>query len=331
MASIDPRSPVLVGVGSASEDAEATQLMTLALQAAARDAGAPGLLEAIDRVAVPQGSWDYADPARLVAVGVGATRARTHLVELGIPQQSLINEALTAILDGSSEVAAVVGGEAKRWARDPDAVETGQPGAVPDVIRRRTGTLLEPVEVATRLWDPVQQYAMIDNALRAADRLSIEAHREEVAELWARFNRVARGNPRAAFPDPMTAEEIGRPSPANRPLAFPYHKWHSTQWTVNQAAALLFCSAEAARRFGIAPDRWIFPRVGIESSQAVTLLRRKRLHLWPAMGVLGQAAAARIGRPIADAELIEVYSCFPAAVRVQQRELGLDPAGTPTL
>jgi acetyl-CoA C-acetyltransferase len=26
-----------------------------------------------------------------------------------------------------------------------------------------------------------------------------------------------------------------------------------------------------------------------------------------------------------------VYSCFPAAVRVQQRELGLDPAGTPTL
>jgi acetyl-CoA C-acetyltransferase len=27
----------------------------------------------------------------------------------------------------------------------------------------------------------------------------------------------------------------------------------------------------------------------------------------------------------------EVYSCFPAAVRVQQRELDLDPAGTPTL
>ena len=26
-----------------------------------------------------------------------------------------------------------------------------------------------------------------------------------------------------------------------------------------------------------------------------------------------------------------MYSCFPAAVRVQQRELGLDPAGTPTL
>ncbi len=331
MGSIDPRTPVLVGVGSAFEAAEATQLMTLALQEAARDAGAPGLLDAIDRVAVPQGSWDYPDPGRLVAEGVGGARARTHLVELGIPQQSLINEALSAILNGSSEVAAVVGGEAKRWARGPDAVETGQPGAVPDVIRRRTGTLLEPVEVATRLWDPVQQYAMIDNALRAADGLSIEAHRDEVAELWARFNLVAQGNPRAAFPHPMTAEEIGRPSPGNRPLAFPYNKWHSTQWTVNQAAALLFCSAEAARRFGISADRWIFPRVGIESSQAVSLLRRERPHTWPAMGVLGQAAADRIGRPMAEAELIEVYSCFPAAVRVQQRELGLDTEGTPTL
>jgi acetyl-CoA C-acetyltransferase len=129
----------------------------------------------------------------------------------------------------------------------------------------------------------------------------------------------------------MSAEDILNPSQDNRPLAFPYNKWHSTQWTVNQAAALLFCSAQTARRFGIAPDRWIFPRVGIESSQAVSLLRRARPHAWPAMGVLGRAAAARIGRPIADAELIEVYSCFPAAVRVQQRELELDGSGTPTL
>jgi acetyl-CoA C-acetyltransferase len=328
---IDPRSPVLIGVGTASDDAEATDLMTWALQEAAWDAGAPEILAEIDRLAVPQGSWDYPDPGRLVAAGVGASEAHTHLVELGIPQQGLINEALAAIMDGSSKVAVVVGGEAKLWARHPDAVETPQPGVVPDVVRRRTGTLVEPVEVATRLWDPVQQYAMIDNALRAAEGLSLDEHRAEVADLWARFNQVAQGNPEAAFPAPMTAEDIAGPSPTNRRLAFPYNKWHSTQWTVNQAAALLFCSAQTAHRFGIAPDRRIFCLVGIESSQAVSLLRRERPHTWPAMGVLGRAAAARIGRPIAEAELIEVYSCFPAAVRVQQRELGLDPSGVPTL
>ena len=40
---------------------------------------------------------------------------------------------------------------------------------------------------------------------------------------------------------------------------------------------------------------------------------------------------AHLGRPLRELRLAEVYSCFPAAVRVQQRELGLDPAGTPTL
>ena len=49
------------------------------------------------------------------------------------------------------------------------------------------------------------------------------------------------------------------------------------------------------------------------------------------MGVLGRAAARRIGRPLRELRLAEVYSCFPSAVRVQQRELGLDPDGTPTL
>jgi acetyl-CoA C-acetyltransferase len=49
------------------------------------------------------------------------------------------------------------------------------------------------------------------------------------------------------------------------------------------------------------------------------------------MEVLGTAAAARIGRSLGAAEIIEVYSCFPAAVRVQQRALALDVDGTPTI
>ena len=328
---VDPRTPVLVGVGVASEPCEATELMSAALRAAVDDAGAARLAAAIDRVAVPQGNWAYPDPARLVARAVGADGARTHLVELGIPQQSLVNDALAAILAGTSEVAAVVGGEAKRWARDPGAVETAQPGAVPDVLHRRPGPVVEPVEVATGLWDPVQQYAMIDNALRAAEGRTVAEHRREVAELWARCNRVAQGNPLAAFPAPMTAEAIDTPSTPNRPLAFPYNKWHATQWTVDQAAALLLCSAGAAARLGVPRDRWLFPLVGIESSQAVSLLARTEPHRWPAMGVLGAAAAGRIGRPVAEAEVVETYSCFPAAVRVQQRELGLPTDGTPTV
>jgi acetyl-CoA C-acetyltransferase len=320
-----------VGAGTASADEESTELMARALESAVADADARSVGPAIDRIAVPQGTWSYPDPGRLVAERVGATRARTHLTELGIPQQVLVNEALSAIAAGESEVAVVVGGEARRWARRPGAIETPQPGVQPDEIHRRRGPLLEPVEESHRLWDPVQQYAMIDNALRQAEGRSLAAHRGEIADLWARFNRVASTYPEAAFPAPMGPREIDTPSAHNRPLAFPYNKWHSTQWTVDQAAALVFCSTEAASRLGVDAEQWVHPLAGLHSSHALSLLRRRQPHTWPAMEVLGAAAAARIGRPLAAAEIIEVYSCFPGAVRVQQRALSLDVDGTPTI
>jgi len=40
---VDPLTPVLVGVGTSRADAEAVELMALALEAAVRDAGAPSL------------------------------------------------------------------------------------------------------------------------------------------------------------------------------------------------------------------------------------------------------------------------------------------------
>ena len=331
---LGPRTPVLVGVGTASADAEASELMVRAVRRAASDSGCATLLGEVDRIAVPKGTWAYSDPGRLVAGAVGCAGARTHLTELGVPQQSLINQALAAIADGRSEVAVVVGGEAKRWARDHPAagpVGADDGASVPDVVHRPGDPLLEPVEVAHRLWDPVQQYAMIDNALRWREGRSMAEHRADIAGLWARFNQVARGNPDAAFPDPMDAGQIATPSAANRPLAFPYNKWHSTQWTVNQSAALVLCSAEAAVRLAIPADRWVFPLVGIESSHAVSLLRRRAPHAWPAMEVLGRAAAGRIGRSLAEVEVLEAYSCFPAAVRVQQRALGLGTDSTPTV
>jgi acetyl-CoA C-acetyltransferase len=189
-----------------------------------------------------------------------------------------------------------------------------------------------PVEIAAGMvLPPVQQYALIENALASAFGLPAERQRDEIAALWARYNAVAVHNPSAAFGEPRDATSIATAGPHNRPLAHPYNRWHASQWTVNQSTALLICSAERAREAGVAPDRWLFPHVALHSSEAVTLTARRRPEQWPAMGVLGRAAAGHLGRPLAELRLAEVYSCFPAAVRVQQRELGLDPGGTPTL
>jgi acetyl-CoA C-acetyltransferase len=336
---IDLRTPVLIGVGTADESddgVEAIDLMVAAARAAAADAGVGRLLSAVQHVAVPRGSWSYSDPGRIVARRIGAPAARTALYDLGIPQQTLINAAWSAIRSGQLDVALVVGGEARRRAaaairQGGQPAETAQGGATPDERYTPGGDIVAAAEAQAGIWVPVQQYAMIDNARRGAEGLSLPEHLDQVAELWARFNEIAVDNPRAAFPTPRTASFLRAPGPGNRPLAFPYAKWHSSQWTVDQAAALLLCSAGAAAAHGVSRDRYIFPVVALESSYALPLSRRAEMHRWPAMGVLGRAASGHVERRLDEIEHVELYSCFPAAVRVQQRELGLPPDLTPTL
>jgi acetyl-CoA C-acetyltransferase len=308
-----------------------TDLMLEAVLAAADDSGRPSLLAQVDRVALPQGTWTLTDPARTIAARIGAGGARTLRYELGVSQQEVINEALLAIGRGEAEVVLVVGGEARAWER-AGGVEVDTESRPPDAVVTRPPDFVAPIEVAAGIvWPPVQQYALIENALAHHEQQGMAAHRQDVAALWARFNAVAQDNPLAAFPFPRSATDIATPGPKNRPLAFPYNKWHVTQWTVDQAAALLFCSAERAQAAGVPADRWIFPHVALHVSEAVTLTARRDMHAWPAMRALGRTAAARLGRPLAELSITEVYSCFPAAVRVQQRELGLDPDGTPTV
>jgi acetyl-CoA C-acetyltransferase len=331
MRSLDPRLPVLVGLGAAASSASVADLMTDAVVAAAADAGAPGLLGRIDCIAVPQGSWSLTDPARTVARRVGSPDARTVLCEIGVSQQEIINHGLAAVAAGRAETFVVAGAEARAFARDGgiDMDEGDQP---PDQVLTRPPDFVAPVEIAAgMIWPVAQQYALIENALAAAEHLSSERQRTEIAALWARYNAVAVHNPEAAFPQPRDAADIATPGPHNRPLAYPYNRWHASQWTVNQGSALVICSAQRARAAGVPPERWLFPHVALHSSAAVTLTARRRLEAWPAMGVLGRAAARHLGRPLRELPLAEVYSCFPAAVRVQQRELELDRAGTPTL
>jgi acetyl-CoA C-acetyltransferase len=90
-----------------------TDLMLEAVLAAADDSGRPSLLQEVDRVALPQGTWSLTDPARTIAASIGAEGARTYRYELGVSQQEVINEALLAIGRGEAEVILVVGGEAR--------------------------------------------------------------------------------------------------------------------------------------------------------------------------------------------------------------------------
>jgi acetyl-CoA C-acetyltransferase len=340
---LDPRTPVIVGVGVASQHVdepgsglEALELMLAAARRAGEDSGAPGILRTVQRVAVPHGSWQYTDPGRIIARRIGAVGARTVLVGTGIPQQTLLNDAHTAIRDGTLDVALIVGGEAARRAaiarrHGVTAADTVQEGATPDDLQLPADEIITGIEIDAGVSSAMEPFALIDSALRHAEGRSLDEHRDEIARLWAGFSAVASRFPHAAFPEPRDAVFIREPSAANRPIAFPYNKWHCAQMNVDQAAALLVCSLDAALRSGIDLRRSIFPLVALESSFSLPVPKRRDLHRWPAMEVLGRAAEARLGHALSGITLVELYSCFPAAVRVQQRALRLPAGGVPTI
>jgi acetyl-CoA C-acetyltransferase len=340
---VDGRWPVLVGVGFASQDVEnpleaveVLDLMARAVDAAGADSGAPTLLADVGRILIPRGTWAYPAPGRLLAQHVGADGAHPVLAYLGVPQQTLINDALQSIRDGAVDAALVVGGEARqREVRARRAkVElpvTDQSDLEPDEVRPLEGEMMAQAEVDARAVLAVDQYALIERALGHAEGLGLAPHLDQISDLWSRFDAVAGRNPHAAFAGARSAEFLSTPGPSNRPIAFPYNKWHITQMNVDQSMALLFCSADSARAHGIPEDRCIHPHVALESSAPISLSRRRDMHRWQSMQVLGAAATKHLGRPLTSIEHLELYSCFPVAVRVQQRELELPLDGTPTI
>ncbi|HEY2427543.1 MAG TPA: hypothetical protein VGI06_01335 [Acidimicrobiales bacterium] len=331
--SVDPRTPVLVGAGTASQRFEdpASGLEAAALMAAAcAEAGSPGLLRTAGLILVPRGTWRYHDAGRLVGALVGNTTARTVLAELGVLQTSLIERACSLIAAGDVDVALVVGGEAK-W-RDLRQTITGRPapstddtGAEPDEVMRRESDVVDPAEVAAGLggYSAVNHYAVIENARRWADGQSLEEHQATVAGLWEGFSAVAAANPEAWHRTPMAASDIRTPGPANKPLAWPYNKWHTSQWNVDQAACLILCSAEAARAHGVPADQWVFPHAIAWSDHMVPVSHRRAIHRSPGFRLAGRAAFGLVGAGPDDIAHADLYSCFPIAVRTQALELGL--------
>jgi acetyl-CoA C-acetyltransferase len=335
---IDPRTPILVGAGTAMQrfddprdGVDVIELMATAARNAADDAGGRSLLERVGLVLSMKGMWPYADPGGLIAARVGVSDPHTVTVAPGVIQTSVFARALDDLASGAHDAVLVTGGEAKfRELRAsilgvtaPTTVEAD--GAQPSEPWNPKPGIIGPREVAFRLVQATHHYAMIENARRAFDEQSIEDHARVVARLWADFNVIGQGNSQAWNRQPMSADDIRIPTPKNRPLAFPYNKWHNSQWNVDQAGALLFTTVEVAEMCGVPRDRWIFPHAIANSQHCVPVSERAEIARSPGFRIAGRAAFEHARATTDDVSHIELYSCFPIAVRTQMLELGLAP------
>ncbi|HYF20757.1 MAG TPA: hypothetical protein VEA40_23020 [Ramlibacter sp.] len=336
------RTPVLVGVGVASqreEDfrraAEPLDLMLQAVRAAGADAGAAGALPGAQWIAVPRGRWRYGNPAGEIARHVGAGEARTVLTSVGVLQQSVIAEACGRIARGEAHTTLVAGADAGyRILRAQIAGERAserQTAGEPDEYWEPAEELRHPVEVRAGLKMPVGLYAILESALRQARGWSLEAHRDRLAQLMAGFSSVAATNPDAWLRRAVAPEEIRDASDRNPMQAFPYTRFHCSTWNVDQAAALLFCSAARAEELGIPRSRWVYPLASTESNHMVPVSARARLHECGGARMAGQAALQAAQLRPEQLDLVDLYSCFPIAVETYAEALGLSLDGPLTL
>lgn len=303
-------------------------MMVEAIKRAAAGAGAEALLARADRIEIPRGIWNYSDPARLVAHAIGAESAQTVLAEIGILQQTIINRACSSISSGEASVVLITGAEAKYRALRAkiggvELAETAQTGAVPDITLQPDAELWSQVESDAGLGMPVGYYAIMDSALRYQQGLSVAEHRDQMAQMYAEFSDIAAANPDAWTTQSVAPAFIRNASERNKMLAFPYTKLHNSQWNVDQAAGLIFCSVQVARELGIGRDRWIFPLAGVESNAMSVMAARKQLDRCYGFHFCGKRVLELAGKAVQDIHRIELYSCFPQAVRAQLREIGL--------
>jgi acetyl-CoA C-acetyltransferase len=333
MSGVDPRAPVLVGVGAVTQRAtdpndgdDAWNLMVAAAERAGTDSGADGALERVDLVLVPKGIWSYRDPGRAVAKTFGAD-PRSVLADVGVLQQTLLTRAAQAIADGDANVVLICGAEAKQRAvlaaragidvDDPDPSD-----AAPDEFLRPAGDIYTAAEIERDFAPPAHQYAVIESALAHEAHRTPDAQRRHVAELWSRFGAVAAANDIAWDQRGPSADEIATITRSNRMIASPYSKLLCSQWNVDQSAAAMLMAAETATALGVPRDQMVFAHSAAESNHMVVMPQRAELHRWPAFEAVADALGLRGPDAIAPA-LVELYSCFPAAVQVQAAALGL--------
>lgn len=328
------RTPVLVGIGLATRREEdftrALEPMDLMLEAVAnagRDSTSAAALAGVQYIAVPRGRWSYSNPAGEIARAIDADKAVTVLTSVGVLQQTLIGEACDRIARGEAHTTLVTGADAGyRLLRAQIAGQTATErvqGDAPDIYLAPKDELRHPVEKRAGLHMPVGLYAIMESAYRAQQGWSVADHRDRLAKLGERFSHVAQANPHAWNKTALQASAIRDASERNPMQAFPYTRSHCSTWNVDQASALLFCSAARAEALGIPRSQWVYALASTESNHMVAASARADLAACPGARIAGQAALRAADLTIEDVDLVDLYSCFPLAVETYATALGL--------
>ena len=328
----DPaRIPVIVGVGqindrpaAGEEGLDSIGLMASAARAADRDAGG-GFVAHCDWLAVvPQISFRELDPPSLlpVALGIAPGHVRQAPMASGDTPILYLNDAANAIASGEAQVCLIAGGEALRTAARRQQVSGPGSGQF------RAHLTASELRIRYGVLNPAGIYPLYENASRAAWGQTLAEGQAESGQIWSLMSQVAADSEGAWIKAPKLAEEITEVSADNRPIAFPYTKFMVANSSVNQGAACIVTSLEAAQEAGVTEDRIVYVWAGAAAHEPEDPLERTTWGTPEGMRVSLERAMAINELAVEDLDHVELYSCFPCVPKMARRVLGW-PAGKP--
>lgn len=347
---IEPRTPILIGcgqitdtTGSPSSARSVVQFCADAVNLALEDAraaiGGHALGHEIDAIAVLEFFSDISprfaspfgrssNPPKSVARRLHAqARQLIYTHSGGNMPQYMVNRFAEEIARGDTELALVCGAELLRstqsarkaglkidWNEDPGE----EPTRVGD---KRFGFSEE--ENRHDLRAAIHFYPLLENAIRGGLGRDVSAHMTAMGRLFERLAAVAKDNPLATRRQGYTAEELCAITDDNRWICFPYPRLMNSNAIIDQAAAVLMTSVEKAREWGIPEDRWVFLHGCADGTDTWVVSERERLDESPAIRGCAHVALDMAGKATADISAFDLYSCFPSAVEIAMREIGL--------
>lgn len=348
---ISPSTPVIIGVGQAAERIEdagyrALSPVDLAVEAArcaVADTGADSraVIDALDTVATTR-QFEDSTPGATAPLGksskfplsvahrLGSAPRRTVLeVAGGQSPQHLVTEFAREIASGKADLVLLAGAEAISTIRHLAESDTK-----PDFSDDPDGPfedrgfglagLTTMEQVAHGLTSAPVQYALLENARRAARGETRDKYMAGMGALFAPFTEIAAANVYSAAPQRRSAEELTTITDRNRLIADPYPKFLVARDLVNQAAAVLLTSVATARRLGVDESKWVFLHGQADLCER-TLMERAQLGEAPSAVAAVTRALQVAELTLDDVEFFDFYSCFPIAVSNITDTLGLSP------
>ena len=308
---------------------EALHLMDKAVKEALSDSGNELVKDYIDEIRIPKGVLRYRDPGKWIARNNNFKNIpTTYVTKIGVLQQNLINEACQKIETGEINASIILGGEARfkqlRAVIEKKEYFETKLDENPDFYIKAKEDLYGDEELAELGAMAVGYYATMETAIRKNDGEGIEEHQNNIALMYEEFSKIASENKDGWLNHPYAKEDILETSKKNKMLAYPYNKLHCTSWNVNQSAAIIICSEELANELEIDNKKRVYPISSSENNHMIAIQQRPKLHESLGMTYAANSINKMIERLDIKLDAYDLYSCFPAAIKMFTKSLELD-------